>query len=193
MSKTTLPNSKFSLLIVLAAFCTTVHAQTINPNWNQEVNTALQQFLACQSGSTQQAECSKFIGESLNLVYKVNDFYANKAGKYMTAGEISDFLNTSTKWKAIGQSYDQNALKKAQELANAKKAVVAVYRNADGVGHVALITPGELQASGSWGLSVPNAVSFFQKDPTKSFVGKGLSYAFTKVMMKDITLYAREY
>lgn len=193
MRRTKFPHPKISLLVAFVAFCTVLQAQTINPNWNQEVNTALQEFLACQADGTQKPECSKFIGESLNLVYKVNDFYADKASKYMSASEISDFLKTSTQWKAIGQSYDQDVLKKAQEHANAKKAVVAVYRNAAGVGHVALITPGELQASGSWGLNVPNAVSFFQKEPTKSFVNKGLSYAFAKAMMKDVTIYIREY
>jgi hypothetical protein len=81
----------------------------------------------------------------------------------------------------------------SQEHANAKKAVVAVYMNAAGVGHVVIITPGQLQSSGSWGLSVPNVVSFFPSQPEKSFVDKGLSFAFGKNLMKDITIYARKY
>ncbi len=72
------------------------------------------------------------------------------------------------------------SLTQAQQLANEKKAVVAVYQNANSVGHVALVLPGNLEASGSWGLSVPNAASFFLPEPSRSFVNKGLSFAFTQ-------------
>ena len=177
--------------IMLFTLFTTAQAQSLNANWNQELNTALKEFLVCEGTSKERAECVHFIGESLNTVYKINDF--SKSGKYMSPNEIADFIKNSAKWKSLGPSYDQTTLTKAQELANAKKAVVAVFKNAEGVGHVVLITPGELQTSGSWGLRVPNSASFFQKDPSKSYVGKGLSFAFARVMMKDIILYAREY
>ncbi len=193
MAKNTLLNTKIYFLLVLLIVSNIACAQTINPNWQKELDNALKQFLSCEVSKSQQADCSKFIGESLNIVYKVNDFYVSQASKHMNTNEITDFVKTNKKWKAIGHSYDQAALNKAQELANAKNAVVAVYRNADGIGHVALITPGELQVSGSWGLKVPNSASFFLKEPAKSYVGKGLSFAFAKSMMKDITLYAREY
>ena len=136
-------------------------------------------------------DCIKFQGESLKLVYKVNDFYADKAGRYMTSGEIAGYLKGSTAWSALGPVYEQETLNKAQEHANSKKAVVAVYQNASGVGHVVLITPGTLQPSGSWGLSVPNVASFFQPQPERSFVDKALSFAFTKNLMKDVVIYVR--
>lgn len=177
--------------ILLITFFSAAQAQSLNANWNQDLNTSLKEFLACEGASTERAECVHFISESLTTVYKINDF--SKSGKYMTTNEISDFIKNSAKWKSLGPSYDQATLTKAQELANGKKAVVAVFKNAEGIGHVVVITPGELQASGSWGLRVPNSASFFPKDPSKSYVGKGLSFAFARVMMKDITLYAREY
>ena len=111
----------------------------------------------------------------------------------MTVNEIATFLKESDKWEVLGQSYDQKTLSAAQEHANAKKAVVAVYLNTAGVGHVAVITPGELKLSGSWGLSVPSAASFFPTEPSKSFVDKGLSFAFMKQMLKDVHIYARKY
>ena len=79
----------------------------------------------------------------------------------------------------------------AQELANNKTAVVAVYMKSDQDGHVSIILPGQLNPSGSWGFSVPNSASFFVNDPNKSYIGKGLSYAFTKSMLKDVVLFAR--
>ncbi|HPM30957.1 MAG TPA: hypothetical protein PLJ60_11545 [Chryseolinea sp.] len=179
------------LALLAFTFITSAYSQGLNVNWDQNLKNELKNFLACEETSQDRTTCAQFIGESLNTVYKVNDF--SKSGKYMLTNEISDFVVTSAKWKPLGAAYDQATLTKAQELANAKKAVVAVFKNADGVGHVVLIIPGELQSSGSWGLSVPNSASFFQKDPSKSFVGKGLSFAFARTMMKDITLYAREY
>ena len=126
------------------------------------------------------------MGESLKKIYKVNDFYSTKSGRYMTATEISSFLKESDKWKLIGPSYEQKTLASAQELANSGKAVVAVYVNSAGIGHMVVITPGQLQQSGSWGLNVPSVVSFFPSQPDKSFVDKGLSFAFGKNLMKDI-------
>ena len=109
----------------------------------------------------------------------------------MTAAEISSYLKDNDKWKLIGPSYEQKTLASAQELANAGKAVVAVFMNSAGIGHVVVITPGQLQPSGSWGLNVPNVVSFFPTQPDKSFVDKGLSFAFGKNLMKDILIYSR--
>ena len=167
------------------------NAQSINQNWRQELNSSLQKFLACTS--SKEKPCINFTGESLNTVYKVNDFYSQTSKRYMTTAEIANFLKGSDKWESLGQSYDQKTLNAAQEMANAKKAVVAVYQNASGVGHVVLITPGELKPSGSWGLSVPSAASFFPTEPEKSFVDKGLSFAFMKPMLKDVHIYARKY
>lgn len=107
----------------------------------------------------------------------------------MTSSEIASFLKTSKSWKNLGPVYDQQTLDKAQASANDKRAVVAVYMNDQGIGHVVVVLPGTLQNSGSWGLKVPNVASFFATQPDKSFVDKSLSYAFSKVMMKDILLY----
>jgi hypothetical protein len=131
------------------------------------------------------------MGESLKKIYKVNDFYSTQSGRYMTASEISSYLKSDDNWKLIGPTYDQKTLVTAQDMANAGKPVVAVYMNSAGIGHVVVITPGQLQPSGSWGLNVPNVVSFFPSQPDKSFVDKGLSFAFGKNLMKDILIYGR--
>lgn len=183
-----------SLLTTLAiCYIVTANTQSINDNWRQDLSLSLQQFLQCTSKSTSSIDCINYIGESLNKVYKINDFYSQTAKRYMTVGEIAAFLKGNNKWELLGHSYEQGTLKTAQDNANAKKAVVAVYINAEGIGHVVVVTPGELKPSGSWGLQVPNAVSFFPIEPEKSFVDKGLSYAFTKSMLKDLLIYSRKY
>jgi hypothetical protein len=168
------------------------YGQHSNPNWRQELKSNLDKFMQCSTGGDK-SKCADYIGESLKIVYKVDDFYSRKAGRYMTAGEIADYLRTSGQWSVLGQSYDQEVLNVANRQANENKAVVAVYTGPSGSGHVVVITPGELIASGSWGLKVPGAASFFPVDPQKSFTDKGLSFAFSKQMLKDVTIYARKY
>ena len=179
-------------ILSLILFAKAVHGQSLNGNWNADLKNSYQQFLACQGTSGSQG-CTKFLGESLNTIYKVNDFYSAKAGRYMVASEIAGFLKDSKQWSLLGHSYEQHILSQAQDNANAKKAVVAVYMNEAGVGHVVVITPGKLQLSGSWGLNVPSAASFFTTQPDKSFVDKSLSFAFAKTMLKDVLIYSRNY
>jgi hypothetical protein len=169
------------------------HSQSLNTNWKQDLTNAMKTFLDCQDTLNNNIGCSKFLGESLHIVYRVNDFYSQKTGRYMVAAEIASFLKSSNQWKLLGPSYDQKTLTQAQEHANAKKAVVAVYTSTSGSSHVVLINPGVLQSSGSWGLSVPTATSFLLSQPDRSFVDKGLSFAFGKLLMKDVSIYARNY
>lgn len=178
-----------SLLIIITS---SVYGQGLNPNWNSDLKNSLQQFLTCQRTQDEQA-CAKYLGESLQTVYKIKDFYSPKLGRYMKAGEIATYLKETKQWTKAGHAYEQNVLKLAQDQANSKKAVVAVYMNQEGIGHVVVITPGELQRSGSWGLDVPNAASFFLTQPDKSFVDKSLAFAFGKTMLKDIVIYTRNY
>ena len=150
--------------------------------------------MSCTSSSSDTYPCSTFITESVAKVYKLDGaLYSEKSKRYLQLKEVSQQLTESGQWSVLGHAYDQKALTEAQSLANAKKAVIAVYATADGVAHVAVILPGELQYSGTWGFQVPNSASFVLNDPSKSYVGKGLSYAFARNMIKDVTLYSRKY
>jgi len=179
------------LLIVLVTF-DICRAQTINPNWKQDLNTSLDKFLKCNTSASESA-CSGYVGESLYTVYRLKDFQSVKTGKYMTVNEIAAFLKDSDKWTPIGRAYEQKALEQAQQESNNKKAVAALYLNSAGIGHVVLIVPGELQSSGSWGLKVPNSTSFLLSEPGKSYSEKPLSFALGKNLMKDIIIYTRKY
>lgn len=184
----------FLLLLIISVSYTTSFSQTLNSNWNQDLQGVLQQFVNCKNPDPNSFNpCNKFVGNALEQVYGINDFYSTKSGRYMMAHEISDFLKESGKWTFLGHAYEQKALTEAQNLANAKNAVVAVYVNADNMGHVALILPGELRASGSWGFNVPNSASFFLSEPENSYVSKGLSYAFGRDLIRYVLLYARNY
>ena len=170
------------------------YGQGINNNWRQTLNNELHQFKACRNTATVGVNpCSKYLGSTLSTVYKINDFYSKELQRYMVVSEIYEFLKNNQRWTLLGHAYEQNALSKAQTYANSKKAAVAVYLNKDGTGHVSLILPGELSSSGSWGFKVPNSASFFINGTENSYIDKGLSYAFERVLIKDVLIYGRNY
>ena len=169
-----------------------VFGQGLNNNWKQDLNNSLQQFKSCENTSENGINtCNKFIGGMLKTVYKVNDFYSQTSGRYMRVSEIAAFLEENKRWKLLGHAYEQDALDQAQSHANTKKPAIAVYLDEENIGHVSLILPGELKPSGSWGFNVPNSASFFINQPENSYIGKGLSYAFKRNMIKEVLLYAR--
>ena len=180
------------VLAMLFLFSTT-YGQKLGEDWKQELTTSMEQFLDCIKTTEDNLHCSTFIGESLTNVYDLDDFYSEKGKRYLMIHEISQTLIDNGKWTLLGRGYDQEALLEAQNRANANKAVVAIYNGSAGVGHIALILPGEAVPSGTWGFNVPNSASFFLHEPGKSYVGKGLSYAFGKSMIKDVLLYSRNY
>jgi hypothetical protein len=168
-------------------------AQSLNENWEEDLATSMSQFMDCANTSPDKSQCSSFIGESLAKVYKVNAFYSDKLKRHLHIYEISKSMIDGGQWTLLGHAYEQKALNEAQQCANTSKAVIAVYTTASGGKHIALILPGKLEYSGSWGFNVPNSASFFFDNPAKSYVAKGLSYAFSKNMIKDIALYCRKY
>jgi hypothetical protein len=182
---------KCFLVGIVFIVSSTAQAQSINATWKKDIQNALQEFLGCEESNN--GQCTGYTGKVLNMIYQVNDFYSQKSKRYMTTNEIVSFLKSNDQWTDLGKPYDQKTLETAQQYANSKKAVVAVYHNSDGLGHVVVITPGQLLPSGSWGLNVPNAASFFATDRQRSFTEKALSFAFAKNMIKDVTIYGRNY
>lgn len=187
-------SSKIVFVLVVAVCCTfSSYGQSLNENWEEDLANSMTQFMNCATTSSDKSQCSSFISESLAKVYKVNAFYSDKLKRHLHIYEISKSMIDGGQWTLLGHAYEQKALNEAQQNANANKAVIAVYTTASGGKHIALILPGKLDYSGSWGFNVPNSASFFFDDPSKSYVGKGLSYAFSKNMIKDVALYCRKY
>ncbi|MEM6362391.1 MAG: hypothetical protein AAFX57_15265 [Bacteroidota bacterium] len=160
-------------------------------DWKQLLQQELEEFKACMKQSDN-IKCRSAIGETIKAVYNIDDFYLSATGTNSTALEIANSIESKSAWKKLGQAYIQEVLTEAQELANRKKPVLAIYKGEDGLSaHVVLVLPGGLKPSGSWGLNVPMVASFFTHDPEKSFIDKSLAYAFSKNMLLRIELYAR--
>ena len=187
------PMKCFLILLFFTGY-PSLYAQKISENWKTELNEAVAQFKTCKNITEAGIHsCNKYIGNALQLIYQCNDFYAKEKQRYLLAGEIYDYVRSSSRWNLLGRGYEQEALTQAQQQANQQRAVVAVYRSAAGEGHVAYVIPGELQASGSWGLRVPNSAAFFIKEPERSYSHKGLSYSFPRNLIQSVELYERKY
>ena len=181
-------------VIIFLALSLNAQAQEVNPNWKTELASSVESFKSCTGEVVNYVDpCSKFAGESVNTVYKVNDFYSQDRKRYLTGSEIAGFLAESAKWSKLGAASSQETLNAAQKAANENKAVVAVFADAQGIGNMALILPGSTNPSGSWGLSVPNSAAFFMNSKGRSYSDKGLSYAFSKSMLEQVIIYVRSY
>ncbi|NJN25765.1 MAG: hypothetical protein HC819_07265 [Cyclobacteriaceae bacterium] len=182
----------FTFLLLM--FSLAGYAQKIDKEWKSLLNTNIESFRKCDQRSGNDTKfCSSATAESINKIYKIEDFYSKSQGRYMNNSEIVEVLNATGKWKLIGYAYEQEALDKAQELANKNMATLAYYANDDLSGNVSIILPGELSTSGSWGFNVPNSATFFMEEPGKSYSDKGLSYAFSRSILRKVMIYAREY
>lgn len=178
------------LTLPVLLLCLNLSAQNLNTGWQENLNKSLEEFIKCTETAESAALCYRFSGESVQKVYGVNDFFDKNKQRYMLIDEIYAYLQSSGEWTLLGKGYDQAALQKSQEYANEGKAVVAIkMREGETYGHMAIILPGELGPSGSWGLRVPNSASFFTHQPDRSFINKTIAYAFTASDRGYVMLY----
>lgn len=169
------------------------YGQTLSKDWKDALNNSLTEFTQCTQAAESAALCYRFSAESVKKVYEIDDFFHEGQQRYMLIDEIYQYLEGSSDWTLLGKGYDQTALQKGQDYANEGKAVVAIkMKENEEYGHMAVILPGELGPSGSWGLSVPNSASFFTHQPEKSFVNKKLSYAFNAGDRGYVMIYGRK-
>ena len=161
--------------------------------WQKHVEWLLNQQLSCQSAVDDVSPCNRFIGRALQQIWGITDFKTDKPAPsdYMLANDIvSQVLVLKAKWKELGRGDDQAVLTQAAAWAGKGNPVIAVRPDSPN-GHVALVLPGKLTPSGSWGVNVPNSASFLYKQPEASYVGKPLSNAFSAAKKADVKLYYR--
>lgn len=165
----------------------------INTAWGKHVEWLLNQQMSCQKAVDDVSPCNRFVGQALQRVWNIDDFKTGSPAPsdYMLANDIaSKLLTLKAKWTELGRANDQDALNRAAAWASKGNAVVAVRPDQPN-GHVAIILPGPLSPSGSWGLKVPNSASFLYNNPKASYVGKPLSNAFGSDKKADVKLYYR--
>ncbi|MEM6841430.1 MAG: hypothetical protein AAF944_24200 [Bacteroidota bacterium] len=181
-------------LVIVALFLTVSYsyAQRLSNDWRGQLETHLTNFKSCKSVADQNSKCFQQIGQALHSLYQLSDFYLQDQQRYMAVSEIYEHLEKDSQWQLIGKGYEQPVLQQAQELANAKKAVIAIYLNEDRIGQLSYILPGKLSPSGSWGMQVPNSAAFITNAVEKSYVEKGLSYSFPRRLIPYVLIYTRK-
>jgi hypothetical protein len=179
------------LIIIISIFALTIQVQA-QDSWKKDIENMLYEFLQCNPDMPTSYPCNVFTSKALMRIYGINDFI--NGDQHFTANQIYNFIILHPDlWTLLGNASSQDALNQAQGYANLGKAVIAVLKNENGPGHVAIIIPGELGNSSNWGLNVPNSASFFLNKPNKSYVGKNLSYAFSASEKVKVFLYGRNY
>lgn len=151
---------------------------------------------ACQAYPPQEY-CNVFVGQAISDMFGIDDFKQNgSATGFYDANTIVTNLFTiwSDKWENLGTGDSQDALGKAQDAANSNRCVIAVWQNptSGAPGHLALILPGQLSASTSWGLNVPNAANFAMNAPSLNFVCDKLSRGFGADKMGSVILFVHK-
>ena len=123
--------------------------------------------------------CNRFVSKGLVDLHGVSDFV--RGDGHLTANEIYDYVSQpSSGWKSIGVLADTDNSLCAQFLANRGTPVIAAIKHAVH-GHVALVLPGELKSSTTWGAFAPNSAAFkyFSPNSAQTYVNGRLSQAFT--------------
>ena len=164
---------------------------SVSPTNNKPVAQQAEQiyarFLSCSEDYSYR--CRTYTSELISTVYEIENLKTSSG--YMSTNLLAQHIENSKEWTLLGPAYKTEVLQDAQKRANEEKAVVAVYVDELGqLMHVAVILPGEMTASGTWGMQVPNSVSLALYDSDHSFVNKGLSYAFKKHMLLRVKIYA---
>ena len=148
-------------------------------------------LLACKPDDpiNDQSPCNTFASKGLEAIYGVIDFKTGP-NQFMSANKIHEKIKSSSKWKAIGTVFNVDNGLCAQSASNAAMPVVAVMTG-NPHGHIALVTPGEPQKSGTWNMLVPMSASFFYKEPSKAYLDGPLSKAFGPANASNATYYYR--
>lgn len=155
----------------------------INPN-AFELN--LKAFQDCKSSSTNRAQCKEYIAKAVCEYYGITDL--KEGGNYVDYDKIPQKLEELSTWEKVGDFTEDN-IQFALEQVNSFGKPVLVFNNNDSYVHVVALTPnGNTIKSRKWGnISVPACVSFFPtRAPEKSFISKGVNYAFKSVSGLEI-------
>ncbi|HDI8306227.1 TPA: hypothetical protein PPD39_001871 [Acinetobacter baumannii] len=164
---------------IAEANCPVSPVNTPSTNAEKLTVSKLGQFLKCDPGDplNDQTPCNTFASRGLEAIYGVDDFKLGK-NSYQSANQMWAFVNSpDSQWQKLGQVFNEQNNLCAQSMANTGWPVIALLKEPDH-GHVALVIPGQVQSSGSWGMLVANSASFSLNDINHVYLSKPLSKAF---------------
>ena len=169
------------------------------PGINVELETRLGDAFRCfdSEAAGQQPDptekCNDFVADSVQREWALDHFWMEDKSRFMTVREMKSWLSIEGSlngWDFLGTANEAEVQAGAAERAGAGQAVVAIYHSGSARGHVALVLPGELQNSGTYGIPVARIAQTGLSNPTNSFVGCAFSYGLGKSKASETLIYA---
>jgi hypothetical protein len=142
------------------------------------------EFIECKKNAAEKHSCKEYVAVAFSKYYGYELKSDDKL--FLPYDEILDFVSKSTDWKEIGSASDQSVLNEAQD--NANNGIGTLALNTKGSKTVAIVISGKLSHSNSLGLDCPSVTVFRPRKFEKSFVGKGVNYAWSD--LSDVKLYS---
>lgn len=135
----------------------------------------LESFKSCKAQSTKPSDCKTFLAKAICEYYGIADLKTTEG--YLPYDEIPNYVKKSESWEKLGD-FNENTIQLALSKIELKPAIV--FNNNKSYVHVVAVKPGgTVSKSRKWGnVSVPACVSYFATNASKSFVNKGINYAF---------------
>ncbi len=175
-----MPLRMLVILGMLAAAGAAAAGQSI---WDRNAAWMEKQVNACADG-TNSAACSQFPARALDRLFGLPDL-CEKTGCVNTQ-QLAKTIGRGGRWLPLGTAEAQENLVRAQQMAAGGLPVVAVQPS---LNRVALIMPGSLYPSLSWGRNVPLAATTRTDVPEASLYAKGLSNLFSDASKVALYVY----
>lgn len=152
------------------------------------IQSVIDEFITCKENAEAAHSCKHYLAHAICGHFGINDFMTDD-GEYLSYDKLAGAIDGNDQWKYLGTASRQVDMDRAQEITNEGGAVLAV--NTDmGKSNVAIVVPGELVKSNSWGLNCLNVAFFFPNKPERSFASKTINYAWLKA--DGIDFYVRK-
>jgi len=182
MIKKLLIFSSFALLLISCGGSSeTKLVASLNIN---DLEESKSEFIECKNSAVEKHTCKEFVAAAFSKYYGYELKGDDKL--FLPYDEILDFVNESGDWEELGAANDQLVLNKAQD--NANNGIGTLALSTKGSKTVATVINGKLSHSNSLGLDCPSVTVFRPRKFNKSFVGKGINYAWSD--LSDVKLYS---
>lgn len=175
-NSSSIQNSEESKLITPINEETSMDTNEAEKNLNA-FNDNLNAFIDCKSSSSSPGSCKEYIAKSVSEYYGISDLM--EAGNYIDYDKIPDKIAELDSWEKIGDFTETN-IQTALNMLNKFEKPVLIFNVNDSYVHVVALKPnGSLSKSRKWNdITVPSCISYFPTRASKSFINKGINYAF---------------
>ncbi len=140
-----------------------------------DIETLVVAYKQCKTHASNPNDCKEYAAMAFGKYYGFN--FIGAGNTFLAYDKLHAAITMSNQWDELGNATDQDVLDKAQENANAGIPTIAV--STEGSKTVAIVVKGEKSHSNSLGLDCPSVAVFRPRKHNKSFVGKGINYAWS--------------